>query len=256
MDRSGRRRGPQRGVALNIQRVRIIGPGRAGQSFARALEQHDLDVDLLGRDDAVGAAGDGVDVVLITTPDGAIAEVAAAIAATDAVVLHCSGATTLQPVAHHGRHGSIHPLMALPDPHTGAARLCADGWFGVAGDGAARALVELLGGKWFVVADSDRALYHATAAISANHSVALLAQVQRLSAQVGVPIEAMMTLVENSIVDVGSVGARAALTGPAARGDAETLAAHREILPDEELNLYNALAAACEALAEPLPDDS
>jgi len=199
------------------------------------------------------SAGEGVDAVLIATPDRAIDEVAARIAPTAAVVLHCSGVTGLASVAMHERHGSIHPLMALPDPQIGAERLASGGWFAVAGDPLATELVEVLGGRHFEVASDHRAAYHAAAAISANHLVALLGQVERIAAQVGVPPQAFFDMAQSSLDDVMSNGAVAALTGPAARGDVDTLDAHRAALPEEEQALYDALAAAATALAATPP---
>ena len=198
----------------------------------------------------MAAAAEGVDAVLIATPDSVIADVAAAIAPGGAVVLHCSGATGLEPLAMHARRGSIHPLMALPSPETGADRLRSGGWFAVAGDDFAESLVSVLGGRSFPVADESRALYHAAAAVSANHLVALLGQVERLAAAAGVPVDAYFDLARGSFDDVVAQGAVASLTGPAARGDEETLAAHRTALPADELALYDALAAAAQQLAQ------
>jgi predicted short-subunit dehydrogenase-like oxidoreductase (DUF2520 family) len=229
--------------------VRIVGPGRAGQSFAAAFRAVDLTVDLLDRNAAVETAGQGVDAVLIATPDRTIASIADRIEPSDAVVLHCSGATGLAPVANHDRHGSLHPLMALPDADIGARRLLNHGWFAIAGDPLVHDLVEALGGRHFVVGDDDRALYHATAAVAANHLVALMGQVERLASLVGVPVEAFLDLAQGSFDDVRAHGAAAALTGPAARDDVETLAAHVDALPPAEHALYHALVAAAQALA-------
>lgn len=227
-----------------------MGPGRAGRSFAAALGAAGLTVELVGHDQAVAAAARDVDAVLIATPDRAIADVARAIAPDTAAVLHCSGATNLEALAPHQRRGSIHPLMALPDETIGAARLAGGGWFAVAGDQIATDLVEALGGCSFEVAEADRTLYHATATIAANHLVALLAQVERLGEQVGVPLKAFLDLAQGSFEDVVLNGAAAALTGPAARGDDSTLEAHRRALPPTERALYDALAQAAAELAE------
>jgi len=229
--------------------IRIVGPGRAGQSFAHALTVAGVAVELLGRSDSLAGAAHGVDAVLLATQDRAIAEVAAAIEPGDAAVLHCSGATGLAPLAAHERRGSIHPLMALPDPETGAARLASGGWFAVSGDRAADDLVDVLGGQSFVVADANRALYHAAATVAANHLVALLGQVERLAEQAGVPKQAFFDLARGSLDDVAATSAAAALTGPAARDDQAVLDAHRAALAPEERALYNALAAAAADLA-------
>lgn len=199
-----------------------------------------------------------VDVVLIATPDRTIAQVASAIAPGSAAVLHCSGATGLAPLHDHVRHGSLHPLMALPSAEIGANRLVDNGWFAIAGDPVAGRLVQVLGGRSFVVDDDKRALYHATAAVSANHLVALLGQVERLAAQVGVPVQAFFDMSRASMDDVVAHGAAAALTGPAARGDHPTIAAHRQALPPRELALYDTLVAAAQQLAQTVaadPDD-
>lgn len=240
--------------------IRIIGSGRAGGSFAGAFRARGLDVDVVGRHAPIAAAASGCDAVLIATPDRAIAEVASSIEPGPAVVLHCSGATGLDVLATHPRRGSIHPLMALSSAEIGAQRLLDHGWFAVAGDLMAAELVEVLGGRSFVVADDRRALYHATAAVSANHLVALLGQVERLASQAGVPVEAFLDLAQGSLDDVVARGAGAALTGPAARGDLATLEAHRRALPPDELPLYDALATAASHLAaglatEPRPQD-
>lgn len=233
-------------------RIRIIGAGRAGGSFARALQQVGVESEVVARD-GIETVGEGADGVLIATPDAAIAEVAAAIRPSDAVVMHCSGATDLGALSTHtdagSPVGSLHPLMALPDPSVGAERLLGGGWFAVAGHRLAARLADLMGGRSFEVDDDARALYHATAAVSANHLVALLAQVERLAARVGVPVEAFLELAQGSFDDVAAHGARAALTGPAARGDIETLDKHRGALGDDEVDLYNALSAAATNLA-------
>ncbi len=233
-------------------RVRIIGPGRAGQSFARALSAVGVSVDLLERNADVRGAALGVDAVLVCTPDALIASVAQSIEPGPAVILHCSGATGLAALAGHERVGSVHPLMALPDPVTGAERLRSSGWFAVAGDPITRQLVDALGGRHFEVQDEHRARYHATAAVAANHLVALLGQVERLAASVEVPVDAFLDLAAGSFADVRRVGAAAALTGPAARGDQATLDAHRASLPGGEVELYEVLAAAAARLTRPV----
>lgn len=230
-------------------KVRIVGPGRAGRSFAAALSACGAEVELLERTASVTDAASGVDVVLIATPDRAIAAVAAAITPGSAAVLHCSGSTGLAVLTGHPRRGSIHPLMALPNDSIGAARLRSGGWFAVAGDPVATEIVGLLGGRGFEVDDDRRVLYHATAAISANHLVALMGQVERLAARAGVPAHAFLDLAAGSLDDVRTRGAVEALTGPAARGDHATLAAHRVALPVDERELYDVLARAAERLA-------
>jgi predicted short-subunit dehydrogenase-like oxidoreductase (DUF2520 family) len=205
---------------------------------------------LLGRGAPLGDAAAGVDLCVIATPDAAIAQVAAAITpSVDAVVVHLSGALGLDALAPHHRRASLHPLVSLPDPTTGAAALTGGAWFAVAGDPAVRALVSDLGGRLVEVADTDRAAYHAAACIASNHTVVLLAQVARVAASAGVPLEAYLDLVRATVDNVATFGPEAALTGPAARGDWPTIQAHLAALRPAEIAQYRALAAGAAALA-------
>ena len=68
------------GRAGERRRVRIVGPGRAGRACSPALGRAGWDVaPLVGRDGDVAGAADGVDLVVLATPDGAVAAVAAAV---------------------------------------------------------------------------------------------------------------------------------------------------------------------------------
>jgi predicted short-subunit dehydrogenase-like oxidoreductase (DUF2520 family) len=229
--------------------VRIVGPGRAGSSLARALGGVDgWDVQpLVGRDGALAVAARGVDLLVIATPDRTVADVARTVTPVPTtVVAHLAGSLGLDVLGTHERTASVHPLMALPDADVGARRLAAGGWFAVAGDPLAGRVVEALGGHAFAV--GDRVLYHAAACIAANHLVALLGQVERVAGAAGVPFEAYLELARGSLDDVVALGPAAAITGPAARGDDETLARHRAELDPSERAAYDALAALARRL--------
>ena len=234
--------------------VRVIGPGRAGLSLARALEGAGWRVEPpLGRRDAVDGAAEGVDLLVIATPDDAVVAVAAAVRpVATTVVAHLAGSLGLDALSPHPRRAAIHPLVPLPEPATGAARLAGGAWFAVAGDGLAEAVVGALGGRAVAVADAHRPLHHAAAVIAANHLVALMGQVERVAAVTGVPLDAYLDLARAALADVGEVGPAAALTGPVARGDTATVRRHLAALDPSERPAYAALSAAARLL---LPDD-
>ncbi|HWE67900.1 MAG TPA: DUF2520 domain-containing protein [Acidimicrobiales bacterium] len=232
--------------------IRIIGPGRAGTSLAAALSGHGWDVvGFLGRRDDLSDAARGVDVLIIATPDDAIAAVAAAVTPNpDTTVVHLSGSLGLDALAPHPLRAGLHPLVPLPNASVGAARLTGGVTFAVAGAPAARLMVESLGGRVVEVADADRAAYHAAACIAANHVVALLGQVERVAASAGLDLEAFLPLTRAAVDDVAALGPRQALTGPARRGDWATLSRHLDALPAQERAGYQAGAALATRLAE------
>ncbi len=232
--------------------IRIIGPGRAGTSLAAALSARGWDfAGFCGRHDDPSAAAHGVDVLVIATPDDAIAPVAASVVPVEGTtVVHLSGSLGLDALAPHPLPAAVHPLVPLPNGEVGAARLCSGATFAVAGAPAARAIVECLGGRAVEVADGDRAAYHAAACIAANHVAALLGQVERVAASVGLDLESFLPLTRAALDDVAALGARAALTGPARRGDWATLSRHLDALPEGERAGYQAGAALAMRLAE------
>lgn len=199
---------------------------------------------VLSRGDDVRAAARDVDVVIIATPDRAIAPVAQAIApAADACVVHLAGSRGLAELAPHPRRAAVHPLMTLPDRERGAARL-RGAWFARAGDAMADEIVRALGGRSFDLADESRAVYHAAAVVASNHTIVLLGQVERLAAQARVPFAAFFDLVRASVDNAEALGPAAALTGPAARGDMATIEAHLAAMHEGERDLYRSLVAA------------
>lgn len=226
--------------------IAIVGSGRMGRALAAAL---DLPAPLR-RGERVPA---GTEAVLLCVPDGAIAEAAAAIA-PGPLVGHCSGVTTLAPLAPHEAF-SVHPLMTVPDggaDFTGATAA-------VAGSTpralqAAEALAAKLGMRALTVADEDRAAYHAAASIAANFLTTVEGAAERLAATAGVDRAALVPLVRAAVDRWAELGARDALTGPVARGDEATIAAHRAVVAErvpDLARLYDVLGEATRALLNP-----
>ena len=228
-------------------KVTIVGSGRAGQSFAIALAAAGHDVSLLHHDELERVSGD---LVLLTVPDDALADVAGAIAPDASRVLaHVAGSRTLQVLAGHPRVASLHPLAVLSSPERGAARL-RGATYCVSGDQVANDLVASLEGRVISLEDSRRTLYHATATVAANHLVALMGQVENLARAAGLELEDVLALAGQALADVASDGPARALTGPASRGDVEPIDAHLAAMPEPERATYVALAAAAFELAE------
>jgi predicted short-subunit dehydrogenase-like oxidoreductase (DUF2520 family) len=213
--------------------IAVIGPGRLGRSISTALRDAGLAVEgPLGRGETPAAP-----IVLLCVPDAAIAGVAAAMP-DSALVGHCSGATVLG-----GCDFSLHPLMTVPES---GARF--DGVpAAVAGHEAGRQLAERLGMVPFEVAEEDRAAYHAAACMASNYLVALEDAAERVAMTAGVERDKLVPLVRATVENWAAHG-RAALTGPAARGDEGTLDRHRDVLRERAPDLipmYDLMAAAC-----------
>jgi predicted short-subunit dehydrogenase-like oxidoreductase (DUF2520 family) len=220
-----------------ISTVRVVGTGRAGSALAGRLAERGLTV-LAGREPLADA-----DLVLLTVPDSAIAEVAQQVP-MGPWIAHVSGATSLQALEPHSRRFSLHPLQTLsrergPEQLDGA-------WAAITAETdeartMARWLADALGLHPFDLADADKPLYHAGAAMASNFLVTLHRAAARLLEESHAPPEALLPLMTRTIEN-GFV-----LTGPIARGDWSTVEAHLDALerraPDL-VPLYRALAEA------------
>jgi len=229
-------------------RVRVLGPGRAGQSFAIALRNVGWIVEVQDRLTHPADSAVDTDLLLICVPDPVLAEVAQQVRPVDStVVAHCAGAFGTEVLIHHARRAALHPLVSMPSPEIGAQRLNG-AWFSRSGDPAVNEIIEALGGTGVELADADRVRYHAAAAMASNHLVALLGQVERVAQEVGVPLEAFLDLARGGVESVAKIGPAAALTGPVARGDVAMVRRHLGELPVEEQAAYRALAERAAAL--------
>ena len=228
--------------------LRVVGPGRAGGALMRALGAAGWDVvPALRRGDDLRGAAAGVDLLVIATPDAAVAEVAAAVEpVATTVVAHLAGSLGVDVLGAHPRPAAIHPLRSIPTPETDLR----GAWFAVAGDPLVGQVVTALGGYRVDVGDADRVTYHAAACIASNHLVALLGQVERVAAAAGVPLAAYLDLVRGTVDNVAALGPAAALTGPAARGDWATIDRHLAALDESERPAYEALMRAARRLVE------
>ena len=232
-------------------RIVLVGPGRAGMSLAVAIEAagHDI-VGVVGRTPESAARAVGLvdaapltiddrlpeaDLLMIATRDSVIGAVAAAIAGDISGIgaaVHVSGLTpvaVLDPLLAAGLDtGSFHPLQTLPTPEAGAARL-AGSYIAVTADSPLQELLiglaEDLGATPFLLADESKPMSHAAAAAAANFPLAALAMAEDMFGEAGVPWVAARPLVEAVVANAFDLGPRAALTGPVARGDVDTVAA-------------------------------
>ncbi len=227
--------------------ITVVGAGRAGTAFSLALTRAGHRVRLVHHDELADALP--AELVLLCVPDGALAEVAAALPVGAHVVAHVAGSRGLEELAPHARRALLHPLAALPEAEVGAARLVG-ARYSVAGDEAARALVESLAGTVVAVEPSRRAAYHAAAAVAANHTVALLGHVEALARAAGLELADYLGLVAQAVEDVATLGVDRALTGPASRNDVATIDKHLEAIPAGERATYVALARAAFDIAE------
>nr|WP_237331052.1 DUF2520 domain-containing protein [Streptomyces mexicanus] len=227
--------GPALAASLQLAGHRPVAVSGVSDASRRRAEQMLPGVPLVQPAEVLQRA----DLVLLTVPDDALAGLVAGLAETGAVrpgqlLVHTSGrygAGVLDPALRAGALPlALHPAMTFTGTPVDVQRLAGCS-FGVTAPEelrlAAEALVIEMGGEPEWIAEEMRPLYHAALALGANHLVTLVAQSMELLRQAGVGApDRMLGPLLGAALDNALRSGDAALTGPVARGDAGTVAAH------------------------------
>src|SRR6185503_14531920 len=148
----------------------------------------------LSRSDTLGDSR----VVILCVPDAQIAAAARRVP-RDRIVAHCSGATSLDPLAPHDAF-SLHPLLSvLASTRSFDGAVCAIQATSERAHAIARDIAARLGMRAIDVADDARALYHAAATVAAGGIITVATFAERLIASAGVDRSALVPLVRSAI---------------------------------------------------------
>ena len=183
------------------------------------------------------------DLILLSIPDDVLAQVVSGLAATNAVspgtfVMHLSGRygiEVLRPLTELGCLPlALHPVMTFTGTSIDLNRLSACP-FGVTTHPTLRPVAETLvmemGGEPVWVPEASRSLYHAALTFGANNLMTLVNQTSELLESAGITNpEALVAPLLSASLDNALRNGDSALTGPIARGDAETVREHLRVL--------------------------
>lgn len=231
-------------------RILLIGTGRAAYHLGHALKHGGATIaGVAGRSrersaalaTELGAAAFPLDadlppsdLRLVAVSDDAITDVAAALPQADTVTAHLSGAKPYALLGPHAHRGVLWPIQSLSPGAPIDLRsvpLVIEGE-----DERARTLLRtvagMLSGQVIELPHGQRQLVHVAAAVAGNLPVFLLYEAQELLKKHGLPPELIVPLWQAATAKAAT-GAEQALTGPARRGDTETLRMHLDRLTDD-----------------------
>jgi predicted short-subunit dehydrogenase-like oxidoreductase (DUF2520 family) len=262
---------------MNPLSLNIVGAGRVGKTLGRLW--HGKNIFVLRsvithtpeNADAVKFIGAGTSalspaaVTLITVPDDSIEAVCRSlIFEKGAVVFHCSGALPSSVLASAKKQGayiaSLHPVKSFADPAR-AVETFAGTWCAAEGDKEALAILvpafEAIGARIFAVDPAQKTAYHTASVFASNYMPPLMEAALDCLARAGVArpdaLRILEPIVRETVDNVFALGPAGALTGPAARGDAGTVARQKEALAawnGDYAALYELLARLASGLAK------
>lgn len=264
---------PRPAKALRGLRAIILGDGNAGSAFAAAFAVRGARVRVWTRSSGRRLPGPAAesDLILFCVRDDAIETVAVDLArawprgstATSRpapVALHTSGYHGLRPLRALARAGlatgSIHPLIPLKGRRSAADLRGA--WFATSARGRAEAMTRRMIAGFegrelrLPPGDARKRDWHLACSLVANGAVSLFdLALEQSEPRAAKALAAMLETVAKRLAD----GPRAALTGPAARGEEEVVAGHLARLRGraDDGELYRLLSRRLVALADLSP---
>jgi predicted short-subunit dehydrogenase-like oxidoreductase (DUF2520 family) len=239
---------PLRGISTQVFRGSLLQRRHKHPPLTGALAPEASDTVLLA------------EVVLLTTPDDALAVTARSLAQIGGagwrgkIALHTSGTLdrgVLAPLARLGAStGSLHPMQTF----SGAVTPELSGViFAIEGEPrarrAAQAIARELGGVPVVIDSRDKPVYHATAVLAAGSGFPLIESSLQMLERIGFTrrraMQTLLPLTRQMLDNIERLGPRAAWTGPLSRGDYAVIAKQAKALrryPREVRQAYAALA--------------
>ena len=239
-------------VMSPFTKIALIGSGNVAASFFNALNDNDIYVSCVfvrnadKKSEAETLFGDIVvtdyeelfdcDLIIIAVNDDAIAEVVSNLSDYKGLLLHTSGTKPSSVLNIVDNYGVIYPIQTLTKNVSVDFRAIPLLITASSSDNLAKlaSFAESLSDVVVECPDEDRIFIHASAVYVSNFVNVLLQIGEKLLINKGYKISLMEPLVNETINKAFALGPEKALTGPARRGDSETINNHLVLLNNYE----------------------
>ena len=183
-----------------------------------------------------------VDFVIISTSDTSVGDVAKMLKPSEAVVVHTSGSVEMSVLGkYHKRCGVLYPLQTFSkDVEVDIAKVP----FFIEGDTEIGKLAHKISNNIYHADSQKRKALHVAGVLTSNFPIYLLQIAERALSAEGFPLEVVRPLIEVSIEKAFNVKPENALTGPARRGDLQTIRKHINSLSETDAEIYRIISNA------------
>ena len=235
--------------------LHLIAAGRDVQDSKSKLKALEIDIEVTSTQQAIRRA----DICLLTVKDSQIQRLCESHSKEfkpSSVVAHCSGSLDSDLLISAKRDSgasicSMHPLNTFPTPR--AAILTLDNpkhntYLYIEGDQSALDICDplftRLGFNPLRISREAKPAYHAACVFASNYLVSLIDASLATAQAAGIDgdqfIKSIMPLAKATLSNIQQGGTLSALSGPIARGDADTVAQHIELLAQLDCSLHEA----------------
>ena len=234
--------------------VSIIGTGRVAISLIHALRTKRVKInEIYGRSltqakklsdqtpgasatDSLDFSNSGSQVLIIAVSDDAISQVSEKILCSkDQIIAHTSGTVSLD-VLKHSHSGIFYPVQTFTTSKWAdfeEVPILIDGKNEIVIDQLTR-LGSIMSSNVKVTSEAERQQLHVAAVFASNFTNRMLAAAEDILKDSSIDLKTLEPLVLESIRNALDSGPNNALTGPAKRGDTETIEKHLNLLKDKK----------------------
>lgn len=254
-----------------IRSVAIIGAGNVASHLGKALKRAGIEIrsiSSLHPEHAEKLAGQlgvahagfidndsfaGVDAIIISVKDDAIAGIVSELSVNDAILIHTSGGVPAEVLGKGSpRYGIIYPLQTFTKNRE--LDFAEIPLFIEASDEETLSEIKELSEKLSsTVTEADsaqRKILHVAAVFACNFTNHLYDIASRIMDEAGLPYSMLHPLIKETAAKAVSMPPSQAQTGPAVRGDRQVMNAHLEKINDDKLKeLYRALSDSIQQTA-------
>ena len=161
-----------------------------------------------------------------------------------AVALHTSGSTPLNVLDAFASAGVIYPFMTFSkklELNVVEVPLYID--YKVGCKSMVKSLASSISAIVEECNEEQRKRLHLAGTLVSNFTVALMSMAENQLVNAGYKLSAIQLLLQQTLQNISANGAKESLTGPASRGDTQTMAAHIQLIDTvEEAEVYNAMS--------------
>jgi predicted short-subunit dehydrogenase-like oxidoreductase (DUF2520 family) len=237
---------------VHIQKVVIIGAGNVATHIARAMKKAGLEIvevcsahlshaarlagDVGAREVSRCADVDPLaDFYLLAVPDDKLPDVAGALPAVSGIVCHTSGMTPMETLHTFEKYGVFYPLQTFSKGYPVAVSsvpFCLEASSQDTLE-ALEMLAKKLSRRVYRIDTPHRMKLHLAAVMVNNFTNYLFAEAEEFLQENGLQAELLRPLMEETVAKLHKMPAYEAQTGPARRGDRNTINKHLALLSEK-----------------------